>query len=135
MRGKDSWNEHLIAAGLLLLDFLLLFPAVVITAPGSGMTSAWGRTLPFLCDPVWQKYWSAGFIVVTLYGLALLEGISRRGFERADGSTASQGMGMGEYARSGGADRRRAADREPSRCRQDGYGRMVRAVGAARRAA
>jgi hypothetical protein len=78
MRGKDTWNERLIAAGLLLLGFLLVFPAVVINAPGMGATSAWGPKLPFLFDPVWEKYWSAAFVVVTLYGLVLLEGILRR---------------------------------------------------------
>jgi hypothetical protein len=78
MRGKDSWNERLIAGSLLLLGFLLIFPAVVINAPGMGATSALGRMLPFLFDPVWEKYWSVAFVVVTLYGLVILEGILRR---------------------------------------------------------
>lgn len=75
---RDTWNERRIAAGLLLLGFLLVLPAVAINAPGMGANSAWGRNLPFLFDPLWQKYWSAAFIVVTLYGLVLLEGILRR---------------------------------------------------------
>jgi hypothetical protein len=78
MIDNDTWNERLIAAGLLLLGFLLVFPAVFINAPGMGANSAWGRILPFLFDPVWQKYWSAAFVVVTLYGLVILEGILRR---------------------------------------------------------
>jgi hypothetical protein len=78
MRGKDTWNERLIAGGLLLLGFLLVIPAVVINAPGMGATSAVGRMLPFLFDPVWEKYWSVAFAVVTLYGLVILEGILRR---------------------------------------------------------
>jgi hypothetical protein len=78
MRGKDTWNERLIAGGLLLLGFLLVIPAVVINAPGMGATSAVGRMLPFLFDPVGEKYWSVAFVVVTLYGLVILEGILRR---------------------------------------------------------
>jgi hypothetical protein len=78
IRGKDTWNERLIAGSLLLLGFLLVFPAVVINAPGMGATSALGRMLPFLFDPVWEKYWSVAFAVVTLYGLVILEGILRR---------------------------------------------------------
>jgi hypothetical protein len=78
LRGTDPWNERLIAGGLLLLGFLLVFPAVIINAPGMGATSAVGRMLPFLFDPVWQKYWSVAFAVVTLYGLVILEGILRR---------------------------------------------------------
>ncbi|HEY7347298.1 MAG TPA: hypothetical protein VH599_03180 [Ktedonobacterales bacterium] len=78
MRNKDPWSERHIAAGLLLLGVLLVLPAVVINAPGMGVTSAWGQTLPFLFDPVWTKYWSVAFVVVTLYGLVLLEGVLRR---------------------------------------------------------
>src|SRR5262245_34736421 len=78
MRDKDSRNERLIAAGLLLLGFLLVFPAVAINAPSMGASSACGRSLPFLFGPACQKYWSAAFVVVTLYGLVLLEGILRR---------------------------------------------------------
>jgi hypothetical protein len=37
-----------------------------------------GRALPFLFDPVWEKYWYVAFLVVTLYGLVILEGILRR---------------------------------------------------------
>jgi hypothetical protein len=59
-------GERRLAAGLLLLGFLLLIPAVVINAPGFGATSPWGRALPFL------------FVVVTLFGLVVLEGILRR---------------------------------------------------------
>ena len=78
MIGRDKWNERRIAAGLLLVGFLLIFPAVVIGGPGFGATSAWSRRLPFLFDPVWEKYWSIAFAVVTLYGLVILEGVLRR---------------------------------------------------------
>lgn len=78
MIGKDSWNERILAAALLLLGFLLTLPAVFINAPGMGKNSAWGRYLPLLFDPVWEKYWSVAFVVVTLYGLVILEGILRR---------------------------------------------------------
>src|SRR5262245_27767137 len=78
MTGKDSWNERILAAALLLLGFLLTLPAVFINAPSMGKNSAWGRYLPFLFDPVWEKYWSVAFVVVTLYGLVILEGILRR---------------------------------------------------------
>jgi hypothetical protein len=63
---------------LLLVGFTLVFPAVIINAPGMGAASACGRTLPFLFDPAWDKYWSAAFVVATLYGLVLLERILRR---------------------------------------------------------
>jgi hypothetical protein len=76
--GEDTRNERLIAASLLLLGFLLAWPAVVIGAPNLGETSDVGRALPFLFDPVWEKYWYAAFLVVTLYGLVILEGILRR---------------------------------------------------------
>jgi hypothetical protein len=33
-----------------------------------GATSAWGHALPFLFDPVWEKYWNAAFLVATLCG-------------------------------------------------------------------
>ena len=75
MVGKDTWNERILAAGLLLLGFLLVLPAVFINAPGMGANSAWGRLLPFLFDPVGLKYWSVAFVVVTLFGLVILEGI------------------------------------------------------------
>jgi hypothetical protein len=75
MVGENTWNERILAAGLLLLGFLLVLPAVVINAPGMGANSAWGRYLPFLFEPVWVKYWSVAFVVVTLYGLVILEGI------------------------------------------------------------
>jgi hypothetical protein len=75
---KDTWNERLIAAGLLLLGFLLAFPAVVIGAPNLGENSTVGRALPFLFDSVWEKYWYGAFLVATLYGLVTLEGILRR---------------------------------------------------------
>jgi hypothetical protein len=75
---KDTWNERLIAASLLLLGFLLAWPAVVIGAPNLGETSDVGRALPFLFDPVWEKYWYAAFPIVTLYGLVILEGVLRR---------------------------------------------------------
>ncbi len=79
---KDPWNERLIAAGLLLLGFLLVFPAVAIGAPNFGETSDVGRAFPFLFDPVWEKYWNAAFVVVTLYGLVLLEGLLSRAGDR-----------------------------------------------------
>ena len=41
MVGKDTWNERSLAAGLLLLGFLLVLPAVFINAPGFGANSAW----------------------------------------------------------------------------------------------
>ncbi len=75
MVGKDTWNERVLAAGLLLLGFLLVLPAVFINAPGMGANSAWGRYLPFLFDPEGVKYWSVAFVVVTLYGLVILDGI------------------------------------------------------------
>jgi hypothetical protein len=75
---KDTRKERLIAACLLLLGFLLAWPAVVIGAPNLGETSDVGRALPFLFDPVWEKYWYAAFLVVTLYGLVILEGVLRR---------------------------------------------------------
>jgi hypothetical protein len=75
---KDTWNERLIAAGLLLLGFLLAWPAVVIGAPNLGEISEVGRALPFLFDPVWETYWYAAFLVVTLYGLVIPEGVLRR---------------------------------------------------------
>jgi hypothetical protein len=75
---KGAWNERLIAAGLLLLGFLLAFPAVVIGAPNLGENSTLGRALPFLLDSVWEKYWYGAFLVATLYGLVILEGILRR---------------------------------------------------------
>jgi hypothetical protein len=75
---KDTWNERLIAAGLLLLGFLLAVPAVVIGAPNLGENSTLGRALPFLFDSVWEKYWYGAFLVATLYGLVILEGILRR---------------------------------------------------------
>jgi hypothetical protein len=75
---QGIWNERRIAAGLLMLGFLLVIPAVVINAPGSGVDSAWGRALPFLFGPAAEKYWSAAFVIVTLYGLVILEGILRR---------------------------------------------------------
>jgi len=78
MVGKDTWNERSLAAGLLLLGFLLVLPAVFINAPGFGANSAWRRDLPFLLDPLWMPYWSVAFVVVTLYGLVILEGILRR---------------------------------------------------------
>jgi len=78
MIGKDSWNERVLAALLLLVGFLLVLPAVFINAPGMGKNSAWGRLFPFLFDPASEKYWSIAFIVVTLYGLVILEGILRR---------------------------------------------------------
>jgi len=67
---------------LLLLGGLLSLPAVVINAPGMGEHSVWGQALPFLFDPLWEEYWSAAFVVVTLYGLALLEGILRHAGDR-----------------------------------------------------
>jgi hypothetical protein len=85
MTGKnvnDPWNERLIAASLLLLGFLLVFPAVVIGAPNFGESSDLGRALPFLFDPVWEKYWNAAFVVVTLYGLAILGGLLHRAGDR-----------------------------------------------------
>jgi hypothetical protein len=75
---EDIRNERLIAASLLLLGFLLGWPAVVIGAPNLGETSDVGRALPFLFDPVWEKYWYTAFLVVTLYGLVILEGVLRR---------------------------------------------------------
>jgi hypothetical protein len=75
---NDTRKERLIAASLLLLGFLLAWPAVVIGAPNLGETSDLGRALPFLFDPMWEKYWYAAFLVVTLYGLVILEGILRR---------------------------------------------------------
>ena len=45
MVGKDTWNERSLAAGLLLLGFLLVLPAVFIIAAGLGANSAWGRDL------------------------------------------------------------------------------------------
>jgi hypothetical protein len=75
---KDARNERLIAASLLLFGFLLAWPAVVIGAPNLGETSDVGRALPFLFDPMWEKYWYAAFLVVTLYGLVILEGVLRR---------------------------------------------------------
>ena len=41
------------------------------------MNSVWARNLPLLFDPVWQKYWSIAFVVVTLYGLAIFEDVLR----------------------------------------------------------
>jgi hypothetical protein len=74
---KERWNERTIAAALLFVGFLLVIPAVFINAPGMGVNSAWGRRLPFLFDAGWQKYWSIAFVVVTLYGLVIFEGILR----------------------------------------------------------
>jgi hypothetical protein len=70
-----------LAAGLLLLGFLLLIPAVLINAPGFGATSPWGSVFPFLFERVAQLYWSAIFVVVTLYGLVILERILCRAGE------------------------------------------------------
>jgi hypothetical protein len=78
MIGTETWNERRIAGGLLLLGFLLVLPAVFINAPGMGANSVWAQRLPFLFDPVWQKYWSIAFVVVTLYGLVIFEGVLRR---------------------------------------------------------
>ena len=78
MIDKETWNERSIAAGLLLLGFLLVFPAVFINAPGMGANSEWAQNFPFLFDPVWQKYWSIAFVVVTLYGLVIFEGVLRK---------------------------------------------------------
>src|SRR5262245_54939073 len=81
MRGIEvtaTRSERLIAASLLLLGFLLAWPAVVIGAPNFGKDSSLGRALPFLFDPVSEKYWYVAFLVVTLYGLVVLEGILRR---------------------------------------------------------
>jgi len=75
VNGKETWNERSIAAALLFVGFLLVIPAVLINAPGMGVNSAWGRKLPLLFDADWQKYWSVAFVVVTLYGLAIFEGI------------------------------------------------------------
>lgn len=72
---KDTTSEYLIAASLLLLGFLLAWPAVIIGAPNFGKDSTLGRALPFLFDPMWEKYWYIAFLVVTLYGLVILEGI------------------------------------------------------------
>src|SRR5262245_5459533 len=77
MTGKETWNERSIAAGLLFVGFLLVIPAVFINAPGMGETSVWGSRLPWLFDPVWQKYWSIAFVVVTLFGLVIFEDILR----------------------------------------------------------
>jgi hypothetical protein len=71
-------RERRLAAGLLFLGFLLSIPAVLINAPGFGATSPWGRAVPFLFERVAQLYWSALFVVVTLFGLVILEGILRR---------------------------------------------------------
>ena len=78
MVGNDTRNERNLAAGLLLLGFPHVLPAVFINAPGLGANPAWGRDLPFLFDPLWMPYWSVAFVVVTLYGLVILEGILRR---------------------------------------------------------
>jgi hypothetical protein len=78
MIGKETWNERSIAGGLLLLGFLLVLPAVFINAPGMGTHSVWAQRLPFLFDPVWEKYWSIAFVVVTLYGLVIFEGVLRQ---------------------------------------------------------
>ena len=77
MNGKETWNERSIAAALLFLGFLLVIPAVLINAPGMGVNSVWGRKLPLLFDPAWQKYWSIAFVVVTLYGQVIFEVILR----------------------------------------------------------
>jgi hypothetical protein len=37
--------------------------------------------LPFLFEPVAQLYWSAIFVVVTLYAFVILDGILRRAAE------------------------------------------------------
>ena len=78
MMSKETWNERSIAGGLLLLGFLLVLPAVLINAPGMGANSVWAQRFPFLFGPVWQKYWSVAFVVVTLYGLVIFEGVLRR---------------------------------------------------------
>jgi hypothetical protein len=75
---KETWNERSIAAGLLLLGFLLVFPAVFINAPGMGANSKWTQSFPFLFDSVWQKYWSIAFVVITLYGLVIFESVLRQ---------------------------------------------------------
>src|SRR5215831_1609850 len=75
---EGTRKEQLIAASLFLLGFLLAVPAVIIGAPNLGETSDLGRALPFLFDPVWEKYWYGAFLVVTLYALVILEGILRR---------------------------------------------------------
>jgi hypothetical protein len=70
-------GQRRLVAGLLFVGFLLLLPAILINAPGFGAQSPWGRAFPFLFDHVAQLYWSALFVVVTLYGLVILEGILR----------------------------------------------------------
>lgn len=81
----DDLRERRIAAGLLLLGFVLALAAVVINAPGAGADSSWGRAFPFLFEPTWEKFWSVGFLVVTLYALVILEGIARRAGDRIFG--------------------------------------------------
>lgn len=49
-----------------------------IGAPNFGEASDLGRTLPFLFDPMWEKFWNAAFVLVTFYGLAILEELLRR---------------------------------------------------------
>jgi hypothetical protein len=70
-------GERRLAAALLLAGLVLLVPAILINAPGFGAGSPWGRAVPFLFEHVAQLYWSALFVVVTLYGLVMLEGILR----------------------------------------------------------
>jgi len=74
-------GERRLVAGLLFVGFLLLLPAILINAPGFGAQSPWGRAFPFLFEHVAQLYWSALCVVVTLYGLVILEGILRRAGE------------------------------------------------------
>ena len=76
--GANTSNQRKIAGALLLLGFLLVFPAVFINAPGMGENSFWGRRLPFLFDQPGRKYWSVAFAVVTLFGLGILEGVLRQ---------------------------------------------------------
>ena len=72
---RDAWNERRIAGALLLFGFLLVFPTVIIGAPGMGKNSVWGQTFPFLFATDWVKCWRSAFTVVTLFGLVILESV------------------------------------------------------------
>src|SRR5260370_15013992 len=74
-------GERRLVAGLLFVGFLLLLPAILINALGFGAQSPWERAFPFLFEHVAQLYWSVLFVVVTVYGLVILEGILRRAGE------------------------------------------------------